>query len=248
LLGERIPLHTRISIEPVLNALDAEDVETRRGAAEALEQFGPEIPVERLIPLLEVDDVRVARTVAKRGRREGIEALVASLRLPRPYAWQAATALGDIGAYAPAAPLVTALSHSDSGVRTAVAEALYQTHPEILTQLAPELVETLTSGRVGPLLEPLQRVWMTQSLAALHSPQPAIVAWLSAALDAAEWEVRTWAAFGLRWVEPPMHEATREQLQRLLDDPESVSVRAAARSTLAVLAPQNTEAHETQQE
>ena len=93
-------------------------------------------------------------------------------------------------------------------------------------------------------MEPLRRVWMTRSLEALHSSQPTIVAWLNAALDAPEWEDRTWVAFGLRWVEPPVVETTREQLQRLLDDPESVSVRAAERSALAALAPQNIEAHD----
>ncbi len=89
---------------------------------------------------------------------------------------------------------------------------------------------------------------MTRSLEALPSSQPTIVDWLTAALDAPEWEVRTWVAFGLRWVEPPLVEATREQPQRLLDDPESVSVRAAARSALAALAPQNIEAHDVRAE
>jgi HEAT repeat protein len=241
LLGKQIPLSARIPIEPVLHALDAEDVETRRGAAEALDQFGPAVPVERLIPLLEVEDVCVARTVAKRGRQEGIDALVASLRT-RMRAWQAATALGDIGAYAPAEPLVAALHYSDWTVRFAAAEALYQTHPEILPQLVPELVETLGGGRVGPLLEPLRRVWMVESLYHLRSPQPAILNWLNAALDDPVWEVRSMAALGLGQIQPIDLEATREKLQRLLDDPE-LDVRDAAHYTLTALAPQNAEAH-----
>lgn len=155
LLGERIRLSERIPIEPLLAALEAEDVETRRGAAAVLEFFGPRVPVEKLLPLIEVENAQVARTVAKLGRQEGIDALVAGLRT-RDHAWHAAAALGELGCRAPAEPLIAALSHSEWMVRPAVAEALYKTHPEVLPQLVPELVETLCYGRVGPLLEPLQ--------------------------------------------------------------------------------------------
>ncbi len=242
-LGEHIPLSARIPIEPVLHALDADDVQTRRGAAQVLDYFGAAIPVERLLPLLEMEDVQVARTVAKRGRQEGIDILVAALRT-RSHAWHAAGALGELGSSAPAEPLLAALHHSEWTVRHAAAEALYQTHPERLPQLVSELVETLSGGRVGALLDPLRHVLMAQALAALRSPQPAILEWLTVSLDAPEWEVRMWAALGLRWIQPILLEATREKLQRLLDDPESTSVRDAARYVLAALVSQHTETHQ----
>jgi HEAT repeat protein len=60
LLGEQMPLSQRIPLEPVLTALEAEDVETRRGAVEVLDSFGPRVPVDRLLPLLDEEDTQVA--------------------------------------------------------------------------------------------------------------------------------------------------------------------------------------------
>ncbi len=242
LLGEHLPLSQCIPIEPVLTALEAEDAKTRRGAAEVLDYFGPRLPVDRLLPLIEEEDTRVARTIAKRGRQEGIDALVASLRT-RDHAWHAATALGELGEHAPAEPLLAALNTSEATVRQAVAEALYKTHPELLPQLVPALVETLCSGQVGPLLEPLRQVLLVQALAALRSPQPALLAWFDRCLDAPNWEVRMWAALGLSWTPPIVLEATLEKLQRLLDDSESASVRKAAHRALENLVPHATDFH-----
>lgn len=242
LLGEHIPLSERIPIEPVLSALDADDVETRRGVAEVLDYFGQHVPVDRLLPLLEEEDVRVARTVAKRRRQEGIDALVASLRTI-DYAWHAALALGELDARAPVEPLVAALHHSDWRVRHAVAKVLYKTHPEILPQLVPELIATLSAGQVGPLLEPLRHVLIVQAVAALRSPEPAILEWLTTSLDAPDWEVRTWAALGLSWIKPIVPETTIEKFQRLLDDPESASVSKAARYALEAVVPRARDAH-----
>lgn len=241
LLGKQIPLSERIPIETVLTALAAEDVETRRNAAEVLDYFGPDVPVDRLLPLLEEEDVRVARTVAKRGQQEGIDALVASLRT-RDHAWHAAAALGELGEHAPLEPLLAALHHSEWTVRHAVAEVLYQTHPEMLPQVVPELAETLCTGQVGPLLEPLRQVLITQTLAMLRSPQLTIVEWLNTSLDVLDWEVRMWAALGLSWIKPIGSEATIEKLRRLLDDPESASVRKAARYAIEALLPRTADA------
>jgi HEAT repeat protein len=240
LLGEHISLGQCIPIESVLTALEAEDVETRRGAAEVLDYFGPRLPLDRLLPLIEEEDVQVARTIAKRGRQEGIDALVASLRT-RDHAWHAAVALGELGEHALAEPLLAALNTSEGTVRQAVAEALYKTHPERLPPLVPELMETLCSGQVGPLLEPLRQVLLVQALAALRSPQPVILAWFDRSLDAPNWEVRMWAALGLSWVTPIVLEGTLEKLRCLLDDPESASVRQAARRTLEDLVPHATD-------
>jgi HEAT repeat protein len=242
LLGKQIPLSQSIPIESLLAALEAEDVGTRRGAAEVLDYFGPHLPLNRLLVLIEEEDVQVARTLAKRGRQEGIDALVASLRT-RDHAWHAAAALGELGKHAPAEPLLAALNTSEGTVRQAVAEALYTTHPELLPHLVPELMKTLCTGQVGPLLEPLQHVLLVQALAALGSSEPAILAWFDQTLDAPHWEVRMWAAFGLRAMTPIIREATLEKLQRLLNDPESASVRKAARRTLEELMPHATDLH-----
>jgi HEAT repeat protein len=101
--------------------------------------------------------------------------------------------------------------------------------------LVPELVETLCSGRVGPLLEPLRETLIAQALAALRSPDPTLLAWFDQALDAPNWEVRRWAIYGLSRMAPHVLEPTFEKLQRLLDDPESASVRVAARRALEIL-------------
>jgi HEAT repeat protein len=240
LLGEQIPLSQRIPLEPVLTALEAEDVETRRGAARVLDYFGPRVPVDRLLPLLEEGGAQVARTLAKRRRQEGIDALVASLRtIDR--AGFAAAALGALGEHAPAEPLLAALHTSEWTVRQAAAAALYKTHPELLPQLVPELVATLCSGQVGPLLEPLRHILIVQALAMMRSPQPVILAWLDRSLDAPDWEVRTWAALGLSWMKPIVLEAMLEKLRRLLVDPESASVRKAARLALEDLVPRATD-------
>jgi HEAT repeat protein len=151
------------------------------------------------LPLIEEEDTRVARTLAKRGRQEAIDALVASLRTS-DHAWLAATALGELGEHAPAEPLLAALHTSEGVVRQAVAEALYNTHPEVIPSLVPELVKTLCSGQVGPLLEPLRQILLVQALAVLCSPQPAILALFDRSLDAPDWEVRMWAALGLSWM------------------------------------------------
>jgi len=161
----------------------------------------------------------------------------------RDHAWHAALALGELGKHAPAEPLLAALSTSDTTVRQAVAEALYKTHPELLAQLVPELVETLCSGQVGPLLEPLRQVLLVQALAALRSPQPALLACFDRSLDAPNWEIRMWAALGLGWMTPKVFEAPLEKLQRLLDDPESASVRQAARHALEQLVSHATKFH-----
>ena len=240
LLGEHHPLSQLIPIEPVLNALEADDAETRRGAVSILEDFGPVVPVGTLLPLIEDGDTRIAHILAKRGRQEGIDALVASLRT-RDHAWHAAKAIGDLGKHAPAEPLLAALSTSNTTVRYAVAEALYKTHPEFLVQLVPELVETLCSGQGGPLLEPLRPVLLVRALAALHSPLPALLVCFDQSLDAPNWEVRMWAALGLSWMTPKVFEAPIEKLRHLLDDPESASVRKAAHYALEHLVPHTTE-------
>jgi HEAT repeat protein len=234
LLGEHIPLSQCVPLESVLTALDAEDVETRRGAAEVLDYFGSRVPVDRLLPLIEEEDTQFARIIAKRGLQEGIDALVASLRT-RDHAWHAATALGELGKHAPVEPLLAALNTSDATVRQAVAEVLYKTHPQLLPQLVPELVKTLCSGQVGPLLEPLRQVLLVRALAALRSPQPDLLAWFDRSLDASYWEVRMWAALGLSWMMSSVPEATLGKLRRLLDDSESTSVRDAAHRALEVL-------------
>jgi HEAT repeat protein len=156
---------------------------------------------------------------------------VASLRTI-DHAWHAAAALGELGEHAPVEPLLAALSTSERTVCQAVAEALYKTHPELLPQLVPLLVETLCSGQGGPLLEPLRQVLIVKALTALHSPQPAFLAWLDQSLDAPNWEVRMCAALGLSRMAPLAPEATLEKLRHLLDDPESASVRNVARRVL----------------
>ncbi|MBA2396825.1 MAG: HEAT repeat domain-containing protein [Ktedonobacteraceae bacterium] len=242
LLGKHLPLSECIPIESVLTALEAEDVETRRGAAEVLGYFGQRVPVKRLLPLIEEEDIQVARVVAKRGWQEGRNALVASLRT-RDHAWHAAAALGELGEHAPVDPLLAALNTSERTVRQAASEVLYETHPELLPPLVAELMETLNSGQVGPLLEPLRQVLLVRALVALHSPQPAILTWFDQSLDAPNWEVRMWAAFGLSGMTPLVLEATLEKLRNLLDDPESVSVRKAACRALEELVPHATDLH-----
>jgi HEAT repeat protein len=148
LLGEHISLSRYIPMESVLTALEAEDVETRRGAAQILDSFGPRLPVERLVPLIEEEDTQVARVVAKRGKQEGIDALVASLHT-REHAWHAATALGELGKHAPAGPLLAALSMSDVPGRQAVAEALYKTHPELLPRVDGNTLHWAGGGDIG---------------------------------------------------------------------------------------------------
>lgn len=232
-LGEHVPLSQFLPIEPVLTVLASEEVEIRRNAAEVLGYFGSRVPVEKLLPLIEEDDTCVARTVAKLGRQEGIDVLVANLRT-RDQAWFAAKALGEIGVRAPVEPLLAALHISDRMVRQVAAKALYQTHPELLPQLVPELAETLYSGQVGPQLEALRHVLVARALAALYSSQPALLTWFDHCLDAPDWERRMWGALGLKGMMPNILASTMAKLQRLLDDPESASVRDAVRYVLRI--------------
>ncbi|GCE31252.1 hypothetical protein KDA_67360 [Dictyobacter alpinus] len=235
-LGDAIPLSQSIPIEPVLIALEAEDVETRRSAAELLSYFETRVPVDRLLPFLEEDNVEIASIIAKRGRQEGIDILVANLRT-RDRANSAAAALGELGKQAPAEALLAALNTSDISVCQSVASVLYKTHPELLSELVPELVETLCTGEVGPLLKPLQEILIAQALAALRHPHPTLLAWFEHALDAPHWEVRMWAIYGLGQMAPHVFEPALEKLQRLLDDPESASVRHVACRVLETLVP-----------
>ena len=59
LLGERISLSQYIPIAPVLTALEAEDVETRRCAAEVLSYFGSLVPADRLLPFIEDENIEI---------------------------------------------------------------------------------------------------------------------------------------------------------------------------------------------
>lgn len=234
LLGDRLSLSEYISIEPLLGALDAEDAETRRGAAAVLRSFGQRVPVEKLLPLIEVENHQVALTAAMLGRQEGIDALVAGLHTIEN-AGGAAAALQQLGSRVPAEPLLLALSNSERQVRQAAAEALYKTHPEILPQVVPELVETLCYGRVGRLLEPLRQVLIVRALSLVRSPEPLLVEWLDQALDSPSWEVRARAALGLGWMKQSVSDQTMQKLRRCQDDLESPSVRKAARMALEAL-------------
>lgn len=225
-LSQYLPLSEFVSIEPVLMALEAEDVETRREAARVLDAFGPLVPVDQLLPFLEKEDIQVAHTLAKRGRQEGSDVLVANL-WTIDNAWSAAVALGETGKQAPVGPLLTALNASDWTVRQAVAEALYKTRPDLLPQLVPELVETLCSGKVGPLLEPLQDVLITKALTALSSSEPDLLAWIDQSLESPHWEVRLWAILGLLRMRPVVSKITLARVQDLLNDP-SANIRNAA--------------------
>ena len=236
LLGESISLSQYIPVEPVLTALEAEDVETRRDAAEVLSYFGSRVPVDRLLPFIEEKNIEIARLIAKRGRQEGVDVLVANLCITDQVS-AAAAALGELGNRAPVQPLLAALHTSDGSARQSVAAALYEMHPELLPPLVAELVKTLVSGQVGPLLEPLQETLVAEALAALSSFHPALLAWFYQALDASNWEVRLWATHGLSKMAPYVLEPTIKKLQRLLDDPESVSVRVGARRALETLLP-----------
>jgi HEAT repeat protein len=236
LLGESIPLSQYVPLEPVLAALETEDGETRRDAAEVLSYFGSRVPVDRLLPFVEDQNVEIARLIAKQGRQEGIDVLVANLCISDRVR-TAAAALGELGKHAPAKPLLAALHTSDGSARQSVAAVLYETHPELLPPLVVELVETLGSGQVGPLLEPLRETLVAEALAALSSFHPALLAWFDHALDAPNWEVRMWAIYGLSKMAPHVLEPTIEKLQRLLDDPESASVRVAARRALEIFLP-----------
>ncbi|GER89036.1 hypothetical protein KDW_31980 [Dictyobacter vulcani] len=234
LLGAEIPLSQYIPIEPVLIVLDDEDREMRRKAAEVLNYFDVSVPVERLLLHLDNENVEIAGLIAKQGRQEGIDILVANLRT-RDRASFAVAALGELGEQAPVESLLAALHTSDTFVRQRVAVALYETHPELLPLLVPDLVETLCTGKVGPLLEPQQDIMIAQALAALHSPHPTLLAWFDQALDSSYWEVRMWAIIGLSGMAPHVFESTIEKLQRLYNDPESASVREAAHRTLETL-------------
>ncbi|GCE27598.1 hypothetical protein KDA_30820 [Dictyobacter alpinus] len=235
LLGAEIPLSQYIPIEPVLIVLDAEDREMRRKAAEVLNSFDVSVPVERLLLHLDNENVELAGLIARQGRQEGIDILVANLRTSFRVD-HALAALGELGAQAPSEPLLAELHASDTSVRQGVAVTLYETHPELLPQLVPELVETLGTGKVGPLLEPLQDIQIAQALAALRSTHPHLLAWFDQALDSPSWEVRMWAIIGSGQMAPHILEITIEKLQRLLGDPESASVREAARGALETIA------------
>ncbi|GCE27602.1 hypothetical protein KDA_30860 [Dictyobacter alpinus] len=78
----------------------------------------------------------------------------------------------------------------------------------MLPQLVPELVETLCTGQVGLLLEPLQDILITQAPAALRTPHPILVAWFDQALNNPHWEVRMWAVVGSNQVAPQVLETT----------------------------------------
>ncbi|GCE27594.1 hypothetical protein KDA_30780 [Dictyobacter alpinus] len=235
LLGAEIPLSRYIPIESVLIALDAEESETRRQAAKVLSTFDIPVPVERLLPHLEGENGELAGLIARQGRQEGIDILVANLRTSFRVD-HALAALGELGEQAPSAPLLAELHASDISVRQGVAATLYETHPELLPQLVPELVETLGTGKVGPLLEPLRDILVAQALAALRSPHPHLLSWFDQALDSPSWEVRMWAIMGSSQMAPHILEITIEKLQRLLDDPESASVREAARRAFETIA------------
>jgi HEAT repeat protein len=122
LLGEHIPLSQFIPIEPVLTALEAEDVETRRYAAEVLNYFGSLVPVAKLLPFIEDENVEIARLIAKQGWQEGIDILVANLRTS-DRANFAAAALGELGENAPAESLLAALNTSEWSVLQSVASS-----------------------------------------------------------------------------------------------------------------------------
>ncbi|GCE27648.1 hypothetical protein KDA_31320 [Dictyobacter alpinus] len=234
-LGDDVPLSRYIPIESVLIALDTEDIETRRQAAKVLSSFDIPVPVERLLPHLEGENVELAGLIARQGRQEGIDILVANLRTSFRVDYALAV-LGELGEQAPSEPLLAELHASDISVRQGVAATLYETHPELLPQLVPELVETLCTGQVGPLLEPLQDIQIAQALAALRSTHPNLLSWFDQALDSPSWEVRMWAIIGSSQMAPHGLEPTIEKLQRLLDDPESASVREAARGALETFA------------
>lgn len=227
LLGEQIRLSQCIPIEPLLSALEVEDVQTRQKAAKVLEFFEPPVPTDRLLPLLGEDDTDIALIVAKRGRQEGIDALLVGLRTM--FNTRVALALRELGTRAPLEPLLAALSTSDTPSIQIVAETIYHTHPEILPSLVSELLETLRSGQVGPLLEPLRHILLLQSLVSLGSRESAVLRCFEEALDATHWGVRMWGAIGLSAMMPKEDELVLEKLRRLMDDPESAGVRQSAR-------------------
>ncbi|GHO89152.1 HEAT repeat domain-containing protein [Dictyobacter formicarum] len=234
-LGDDIPLSQYIPIESVLIALETEESETRRRAAEVLSYFDVSVPVERLLPRLDDENVELAGLIARQGRQEGIDILVANLRT-RFRVDHALVVLGELGERVPAEPLLAELHTSDASVRQGMAATLYETHPEQLPHLAPELVETLCTGKVGPLLEPLQDILIAQALAALRSSHPTLLAWFDQTLASPYWEVRMWAIIGSSQMAPHVLETTIGKLQRLLDDPEAASVREAALGALETIA------------
>lgn len=216
-----------ISKGNLLRALRDEDASVRREAAQALDMQGEEVPVEMLLPLIEEHDATVALVFAKRGRHEGIDAIVQTLRTMQGR-WGAARALGELGRRAPAEPLVEALGGSDAQTPIAAAEALHATHPEACEAVVPELIAVLHGGEIGPILKPMALVRVIRAVAILDVGAPALVSLFGRYLSHPHWEVRMLAANVLRRVSDDVPREVADGLERLKSDPESPDVRRIA--------------------
>lgn len=216
-----------IPIGRLLQALHDEDVAVRREAARSLDDQGDEVSVEMLLPLVEEHDATIALVIAKRGRQEGIDALVQTLRTMQGR-WGAARALGEIGGRAPTEPLVEAVGGSDAQTAIAAAEALGRAHPEVCEAIVPELVSVLQGGEIGPILEPMMLARAIRAVAILEAGVSALASLFGAYLDHPHWEVRMLAAHVLRRASGDLPPEFADALDRLKGDPESPDVRRVA--------------------
>ncbi len=227
-----------VPIEPLVAALGDDDGNVRAEAAEALERFGSLVPIELLLGALEGGanytgsvNVQIARALAKRGRQEGIQALVRALA-DSERRWSAACALGELGRSAPVDPLIAALGDSDAQVRIRAAEALYKTHPDVLAGTVPRLMATLKGERPWTILESIQQTSLTLALSSIRSEMPPLVTYLGELLDWPYWETRMHAAWAVGQLGPRAPEGLILRVRELEHDPQSESVRRVAKRVL----------------
>lgn len=216
-----------IPVGRLLQALHDEDAAVRREAVLALDGQGDEVPIELMLSLVEEHDATIALVIAKRGRHEGIDALVQTLRTMQGR-WGAARALGELGGRAPAEPLVEALGGSDAQTAIAAAGTLRAAHPEVCMAIVPELVSVLQGGEIGPILEPMMLARAIRAVAILDVGASKLASLFGAYLDHPHWEVRMLSAHVLRRASGDLLPPVADALEQLKGDPESPDVRRFA--------------------
>ncbi|MGB3401108.1 MAG: HEAT repeat domain-containing protein, partial [Microcoleaceae cyanobacterium] len=132
---------SEVAVEPLIAALEHEDIFVRRSAARALGEIGSEVAVEPLIAALEHEDSDIrsnaASALGEIGSEVAVEALITALEdEDSDIRSNAASALGEIGSEVAVEALITALENEDSDIRSNAAEALGQMGTaEVLKQL-----------------------------------------------------------------------------------------------------------------
>jgi hypothetical protein len=117
------------AVDALINALNHQDSDVRRSAADALGNIGSETAVDALINALNDQDSEVRRRAAyaleKIGSETAVEALINALNHQESYVRSSAGyALGNIGSETAVDALINALNHQDSYVRWSAASAL----------------------------------------------------------------------------------------------------------------------------